>query len=364
MRVGHYEAKETITLDEGRLADPSGIAEALRVHALPGGMTDEELFCLTFFDFSRSIKVALLDRAPFSPQEIHARGESVWRRLGEERSAAAGDRAKRRKKMNGLIETSNELYRAWVDGRLSEIGWDEAALLKELDRRNVSLDHAPEPYLVFDEVEWSLADKPRLVFLTTNPGGPQDYQSNEDARGFANYDELQKWLVREKYRKGVLKGAALTRIERMREIAGGLPGNTGFVQCECVPFHSQGLPNKRGLAKWLRGDGAQSALGRYQASLSEFLKANHVIALDASNSPTEARFDAWPSLKGGLFDFDPAKSNPTLLGRSPRNRPSSGFYAYQENGLLRGYYLTQGGNDFRKHTSEICEAIRKVMEIP
>ena len=132
------------------------------------------------------------------------------------------------------------------------------------------------------------------------------------------------------------------------------------MQCECIPFHSRGLPNKRGLAKWLRGEEAQSALARYQAHLSEFLKANHVIALDASNTPAEASLGPWPSFKGDLFGFDPGISPPIGLGKSPRDRSSSGFFAYREGGLVRGYYLTQGGNEFRKHTGEILEKIERL----
>ena len=70
MRIGHYKPETTITLLDGRIDPPTLVTEEFRERYAHPGMTDEDLFCLVFFDFSHSIKIAYLDEGPLTPQEV------------------------------------------------------------------------------------------------------------------------------------------------------------------------------------------------------------------------------------------------------------------------------------------------------
>lgn len=360
MRIGHYEPSTAVTLEDGRLSPTFMTEELRRVHGFPG-MTDEDLFFLTFHEFSRSIKVARLDQCPFTPQEAYDRGKAVYARAMDERTRQSRRRGKRRRAMNAYNDYCEGLYRAWSDGKLLEGEWGDPTLREKLEKRKVAFDYAPEPYLAFDGADPTDVDTPQLVFLTTNPGGGMPFQNHETAGGRPSYTELQKEFVEGPYRKETsVIGSAQIRIERMREIAAGLQERTGakgFLQCEVVPFHSGTLPNKRGLAKWLREEGEGSALRSYLAVLAGFLQGKNVIAIDASNSPASPDWEHWLRFKAGLFDFDPRGVDPVCLGVSKRQRASTCVFNAEEGSAIRAYYLTQGGNALRDHVGDLCKAI-------
>ena len=360
MRIGHYKPTTIVVLEDGRLSPFFESEELRRYHGFPG-MTDEDLFCLTFHEFSRSVKVARLDECPLTPREVYDRGAAVYVRAQEAGAQRSRERGKRRRAMNTYNEYCERLYQEWSDGKLLEGDWSEPALRDHLQERRVDFDHAPEPYLAFDGADLTDVETPQIVFLTTNPGNGNKFQTHEAAGGRPSYAELQKELVEGPYRKETSEiGSAQIRIERMREIAVGLRERTGvrgFIQCEVVPFHSGTLPNKRGLAKWLREEGHESALGSYLSALKGFLRGKNIVAIDASYSPASPNWEHWLRFKANLFDFEPQEADKVCLGMSKNKRESTCVFNAIEGSTIRAYYLTQGSNALRDHVGALCKAI-------
>lgn len=160
-------------------------------------------------------------------------------------------------------------------------------------------EFAPEPDLLLDG-ETVEDEGPKLVFLTTNPGRGNDYQGLVHSGGAceSSYQLFQARMVGCHYRPGVLKGAAGTRIKRMREIARELCRRrqtltSSFLQCEMVPFHSGDLPDKPNFVP-------TAVIEEYWEALRIFLADHHVIAIDGAH------------LHGGRKDSDEkGTANPT-----------------------------------------------------
>ena len=360
MRIGHYEPSTAVTLEDGRLSPTFMTEELRRVHGFPG-MTDEDLFLLTFHEFSRSIKVALLDECPLTPQEAYDRGKAVYARAMDERTRQSRRRGKRRRAMKDYAELCETMYQDWVKDR-SEVP-EGFRLQKEF---------APEPYLNFGGETLDGGSEPKLVFLTTNPGGGMRFQRKDEPETLATdepYASVQAKLAAA-YAKAHVPGLArtisvpaTTRIKRMHEIAEelrrkGLVESTGFVQCEMIPFHSETLPNKQKLAKLLAAAPEDGVLGGYREALRAFLKANHVVALDAKRLTNEAEiWTDWVGMKADLFGFDPSKAGEPYEKKSENENPSVRFYGYVENGLIRAYNLTDAGNNFGKEVEKMVGKI-------
>ena len=358
MRIGHYKAETTIILLDGRFETPTFVTEEFRERYAYPGLTDEDLFCLVFFDFSRSIKVAYLDEGPLTPQEVHDRGAAVYSRAQEERTRQSRNRGKTRRAMSDYLGFCDDLYRRWYD--------DHGVVP---DGFRFQKEYAPEPYLTFGDEPFPIDGSPALIFLTTNPGRGASLQKKDEPKTLAtndSYASVQKALADRYQIKGCVSVPAATRIKRMHEIAKELRQrklvtNTGFVQCEVVPFHSETLPGKPKLARLLQATTAGNDLHDYLERLSILLKRSHVVALDATGrlDDQDALWKDWIGMKARLFDFEHAKAGvPPYEKKSENENPSIRFYGYRENGLVRAYNLTDAGNNFGKEVQKMVAAIK------
>lgn len=344
MRIGHYELEDEIRLIDSRFDPPTAVTVEFRQRYGYPGITDEDLFCLIFFDFSHSVKVARLDECPLSPQQVHKHGAAVYERAREERARRSRERGKRRRAMGDYKELCETMFQNWKDRNL-------------VIPKGFLPDHAPEPYLAFGYGSLEDLDGPALIFLTTNPGDGRDEQKRENVVG-DTYAAFQSRLARTVYPN--LSGSAGSRIRRMRDIAEGLFGSPNFIQCEVVPFHSASLPNKPKLNAELARENRQGLMSVYLARLSDFLKGHHVIALDATNNlGAPARlWSGWIKRKADLFDFHPQDSGEPFSKQSAAGNDSVHLYHHQKGGLIRAYYLTRGTNNFGINTQGVVDAIR------
>ena len=360
MRIGHYAPETTITLVNGRIEPPTFVTEEFRERYGYPALTDEDLFCLVFFDFSRSIKVAYLDEGPLAPQEVHARGATVYTQAQEERTRQSRARGKRRRAMNEYLECCETVLEEWRKG---ELHGPQGFKLSE--------EFVPEPYLAFDGHPLDDPDKPRLILLTTNPGGGMAFQCRTAIKA-GEYRDLQATLVKRytapqsKYAEGErISRAATDRIEGMRRLRDELDKRKlelapGFLQCEVIPLHSASLPDKPKLSVLLSQESGDSWLGQYLAALRRLLSTSHVVAIDATNrldAGDEVWREPWLTYRATLMDFEhrPGRRSYTQpQGETPTVRFDGYVKDYR---LARVYGLVQGGNRFAGDMGDIAEII-------
>lgn len=358
MRIGQYKPETTITLLDGRI-DPSPlVTEEFRDRYAHPGMTDEDLFCLVFFDFSRSIKVAYLDEGPLTPQETHDRGATVYARAQEERARQSRERGKRRRAMREYLDFCETIHERWCAKNLEV---PEGYALTDA--------FVPEPYLAFGGVPLDYEDGPRLILLTTNPGNGMPFQARESVKE-GSYRELQAELAKRYAAKQSLhpekeriSRSASTRIRKMGELGGtlkgrGLVASDGFLQCEIVPLHSKDLRNKSRFVEMLAGLTPDHWLSQYIRHLRNVLAINHVVTLDASNQlgTGENLWTGWLGYKADLMGFDADLSKNPHTKRKDKAETVR-FEGYTADGLARGYCLMRSGNHFAQDVDGMCRAI-------
>jgi hypothetical protein len=142
-----------------------------------------------------------------------------------------------------------------------------------------NLEAAPEPY-----VDFGAGTNP-LVELLTNPGYvlPEQLRGTVESGGGPINSSMDYATVAkafgEFYRRE-LRGAAAHRIDAIRLLSEQL-GLDGVLQVDACPFHSASLPNKGAVLRIIRAGGL---LGRYAATLKEFLRPRPVLSLAAVSS--------------------------------------------------------------------------------
>lgn len=87
MKVGQFDSQHVVKFDGEKVIDPDQRSLGLLEHYWYPEMTPEDLWCLTFYEFSRSIRFASLIDCPMPPMEVYRRGEQVrerWIESGSE----------------------------------------------------------------------------------------------------------------------------------------------------------------------------------------------------------------------------------------------------------------------------------------
>ena len=231
----------------------------------------------------------------------------------------------------------------------------------------LSEEYVLEPYLAFDGA-LELDERPRLILLTTNPGGGMAFQCGA-AVVDGTYREVQAKLAaryaddQKNYPEGDrISLLASDRIRKMQMICDtlrdrGLTAAPGFLQCEIVPMHSASLPDKNRLVRMLEAEPENSWLGKYLNLLERLLRTNHVIAVDASNRLDKADnlWTGWLGCKARLMGFNGDAERRTYWNEKRTVR----FDGDLKDGLAHGYCLVKGGNRFAGDIDKACDTILK-----
>lgn len=229
------------------------------------------------------------------------------------------------------------LWQDWLDDRL-ELPPEASELFQ--------LDYCPEPYLLFGD-----ARPDSIHFLTTNPGGGMEFQHIDQVRrerspvsSRATFQSNARVLADYYSRK--LSGPARTRIGAMHDLAKDL-GSAGFVQCECLPFHSHSLPKNRSA---IESVSRTECLTSYCSSLQAHLRSKCVMAISAVGSAGDITADAigrspWLQFKSEMMGFSPsaAKAFPIVNHRSS-DRMTGALLLSTDQGVWKAIFLMMGSN--------------------
>ncbi len=238
------------------------------------------------------------------------------------------------------FEEAERLFAAWLDRR-PEGG--------PLVQRTFEFDYAPEPYLVFGE-------EPRLVFLSTNPGGALDVQKHPDVepgsifRRRTTYAETAAMLGRYYADpNGPINASARAKNAAMSRIA-ALLGYRGVVQIEGLPWHSPNLVKAR-----MEQVATEDLVARrYTRVLSDYLDTQAVVLSFCAGTP-EAERNAGVDIKARLLGLDVRSAVMTPLKRSKTGRLSQALFCARRDGRVRGLFVNQG-SDSLPAKSDVTDA--------
>ena len=289
------------------------------------------------------VKPAVHRRATMSMSAFEL-GRAVWR--GHRRlldaapvapeSNAAGATARHQTqptspRSDAYLDESERLFAAWLNRR-PEGG---PAL-----QRIFQMEHAPEPYLLFGE-------EPRLVFVTTNPGGALDIQRHPDVeptsifRRGRTYAETAAMLGRYYADPlGPINANARSKNIAMSRIA-KLLGYRGVLQVETLPWHSATLP-KHLIGKVERDD---PVAARYTRLLAEFLRTQKLVLSLAVGKPEGAR-RAGVDIKARILGLDMASATMTPLKTGALGDVSQALFCAHNGGRTLGIFVNQGSDKF------------------
>jgi hypothetical protein len=241
---------------------------------------------------------------------------------------------------HAYFEEAERLFSGWL-ARRSEGG--------PLVRRTFEFEHAPEPYLIFGE-------EPRLVFLSTNPGGALDIQRHPDQhpssifkRG-STYAETAAMLGRYYADpRGPINAKARAKNVAMSRIA-ALLGYRGVLQVEGLPWHSPKLDK----ARMERVATEDLVARRYTRALAEFLDTQQVVLSFCAGTPGAER-NAGVDIKAQLLGLDVRTCTMTPLKRSTSGRLSQALFCARLDGRVRGLFVNQG-SDSLPAKSDVTDA--------
>ncbi|MBI5942279.1 MAG: hypothetical protein HY859_17865 [Caulobacterales bacterium] len=229
--------------------------------------------------------------------------------------------------MNAYLDLCERLYRDWLAGRSSP---------GAVAARLFTLEHAPEPYLIFGEGE------PGLVFVSTNPGAGMPFQQRPDVEpdslfhGAGTYGEAARRLgAFYAAPNAPIAPSARANIAAMRRI-GALMGAQTVMQVEAVPWHSPSLPDKRAAISRLRQ--AEPEFRAYEGVLRQFLRDRRVVLSWAAGWP-ESPGDG-VMLKADLIGLD--LRNCACIPLERTSKVSQGLLLGGPAGATRGIFVNQG----------------------
>ncbi len=201
-----------------------------------------------------------------------------------------------------------------------------------------TLEHAPEPYLLFGSGEQ------RCVFLSTNPGQGMPFQLRPESandrllKGVDGYAAAAERLGSfYSAPRAPISAAARANIASMIRIA-GLFGAGQVLQAEAVPWHSATLPQKRQVIDDLRRE--EPTFARYEDALRTFLQREPLVLAWSAGTPS-SRSGEGLELKAALIGLDLGKAALLELERTDRG-VSQALLWREDKGRLRGLFVTAG----------------------
>ena len=167
------------------------------------------------------------------------------------------------------ISYCEEIYNNWISGNL--IPSEE---LKSI----LNFKALPEPYLTY------ATGSNNLYFLSTNPGQVNDFQKHENIlsnrsfiKSHMSYAECSIALGNH-YQSTSFKKKSKSRIEKQLDLSKMLLRD-GLITLECVPYHSDYLPNKSKFLKLQDHD-----LSEYYKKLKKYCSDKSIIYISACST--------------------------------------------------------------------------------
>ena len=235
-----------------------------------------------------------------------------------------------------------ELHSNWLKGKLTPSGEVKSIL---------NFDALPEPYLTYR------SGTDNLYFLSTNPGQVNDFQKRDHIlKNFSfikpqmSYADCSKTLANH-YQSDAFRKKSKSRIEKQLDLANLLQKN-GLITLECVPYHSDNLPNK---AKFLKIKDKE--LSNYYSQLKNYCSDKSIIYISAcstrkSISKETVLNNDWLKWVSNIINIDHSKASIEPITTKEGKITCALYFQKDQNGF-RAISLMMGSNNLPSDLNSI-----------
>lgn len=218
------------------------------------------------------------------------------------------------------------------------------------------MDGLPEPYLTYGSGEDA------LHILSTNPGQVNCFQMHnhiKDGTSFipndVEYSKVSQ-LLAEFYRSPVFGKKSKTRIEKQLELQ-KLAGKDHLITLECLPYHSDSLPDKKNVIANLDDD-----LEEYTKSLSKYLSSKTVLYISAFSSSKDITLEnvkesEWLTWVAGIMGLSIEDATITPLLEKDGS-VSVALLHYKKGKTVKAISLMKGSNNLPKDLDKIAALLK------
>ena len=241
-----------------------------------------------------------------------------------------------------------ELYKDWLAQKLK--------VSKEVESTFV-MNALPEPYLTYETGEDT------LYFLATNPGQVNDFQKHENIVSDKSFIKTNNSYYQcastlgEFYNSLQFSKKSKSRIEKQQELK-KLLNKTGLTTLECIPFHSDNLPNKERVINI-----SEPTLNKYYSELNAFVQDKSILYISAcstrnSISPETIKNSTWLIWVSKLIGIDHSKARLKNIVTNKNGKVTAALY-YQKTGKsFKAISLMMGSNNLPKNLTLIANTLK------
>ncbi len=240
------------------------------------------------------------------------------------------------------------LYKDWLNQKLNPLKKTQDIF---------DFNALPEPYLTYEK------GMDILCFLATNPGQVNDFQLHENIindnsfiKPTFSYRECATALG-DYYSSPKFSKKSKARIEKQLQLKEKL-NKTGLTTLECIPFHSDNLPNKEHVIKI-----NDPILDNYYSELSTFINDKSIIYISAcstkkSISIETIKLSPWLTWVSKLIGIDHNKAKIKTIVTNKSGKVTAALYYQVIDHNFKAISLMMGSNNLPKNLDLIAKTLK------